>query len=88
MRDFLARLFDRLLRRTADHDPVPTARPYSCPYVGGPTRHRTGECPPRGEDSPLVRPYLLAHERQQGSRRVLLFAAQAPEFRVGRGGGA
>ncbi|MEU2670870.1 hypothetical protein ABZ622_18725 [Streptomyces sp. NPDC007164] len=38
--------------------------PYSCDYVGGPTAYRTGERPPRGEDSPLVRPYLVAHERQ------------------------
>ncbi|MEW1616240.1 MULTISPECIES: hypothetical protein [unclassified Streptomyces] len=38
--------------------------PYSCAYVGGPTVHRTGERPPRGEDSPLVRPYFVAYERQ------------------------
>ncbi|MER5357454.1 hypothetical protein [Streptomyces sp. NPDC002785] len=37
--------------------------PYSCAYVAGPTVHRTGERPPRGEDSPLVRPYIEAHER-------------------------
>ncbi|MEV0633426.1 hypothetical protein AB0I77_00300 [Streptomyces sp. NPDC050619] len=36
--------------------------PYSCDYVGGPTPYRRGERPLRGEDSPLVRPYLLAHE--------------------------
>jgi hypothetical protein len=28
----------------------------------------------RGEDSPLVRPYLLAHERRSAPRRVLLIA--------------
>ncbi|MFF8506436.1 hypothetical protein ACF07L_38230 [Streptomyces anulatus] len=38
--------------------------PYSCDYVGGPTAYRTGERPPRGEDSPLARPYFVAHERQ------------------------
>ncbi|MFD5071845.1 hypothetical protein ACFWNC_28550 [Streptomyces sp. NPDC058369] len=38
--------------------------PYSCDYLAGPTTFRTGERPPRGEDSPLVRPYLVAHERQ------------------------
>jgi hypothetical protein len=40
----------------------PYTYPYSCDYVGGPTTHRTGERPLRGEDSRLVRPYLLAHE--------------------------
>ncbi|MFJ9621707.1 hypothetical protein [Streptomyces sp. NPDC101181] len=38
--------------------------PYSCAYVAGPTVHRTGERPPCGEDSPLVRPYFLAHEQR------------------------
>ncbi|MFJ6703416.1 MULTISPECIES: hypothetical protein [unclassified Streptomyces] len=32
--------------------------PYSCPYVGRPTAYRRGEASMRGEDSPLVRPYL------------------------------
>lgn len=40
------------------------ARPRSCDYVCGPTAYRSGERPPRGEDSPLVRPYFVAHERQ------------------------
>ncbi|MEU0371536.1 hypothetical protein ABZ070_14980 [Streptomyces sp. NPDC006283] len=52
--------------------------PYSCAYVGGPTAYRTGERPPRGEDSPLVRPYLVAHEERQKRqrRRVLLLAVR------------
>ncbi|MEU2114885.1 hypothetical protein ABZ567_04340 [Streptomyces sp. NPDC016459] len=50
--------------------PHPTY-PYSCVYVHGPTAHRTGSLPPRGEDSPLVRPYLLAHERRTVARRAL-----------------
>ncbi|NED92326.1 hypothetical protein G3I76_71235 [Streptomyces sp. SID11233] len=43
--------------------------PYSCDYVSGPTAYRTGERPPRGEDSPLVRPYLVAHERRVAEER-------------------
>ncbi|MGN5635551.1 hypothetical protein [Streptomyces sp. AC154] len=43
--------------------------PYSCDYVNGPTAYRTGERPPRGEDSPLVRPYLVAHERRVAEER-------------------
>ncbi|MEU4178568.1 hypothetical protein [Streptomyces sp. NPDC026589] len=46
------------------HSLKPYLHPYSCAYVGGPTVYRTGERPPRGEDSPLVRPYFVAHERQ------------------------
>ncbi|MFF8911996.1 hypothetical protein ACF08M_01385 [Streptomyces sp. NPDC015032] len=46
-----------------------TVHPYSCVYVAGPTVRRTGERPPRGEDSPLVRPYLVAHERQMAEMR-------------------
>ena len=69
MIDLIARLLEPLLgflfpaggrrRRTS----IPYAYVYSCQYVGGPTARRTGEPPLRGEDSPLVRPYLLAHER-------------------------
>lgn len=44
--------------------------PYSCAYGGGPTAYRTGEPPLRGEDSPLVRPYLVAHERQRSPWRT------------------
>ncbi|MFJ4706606.1 hypothetical protein ACIP6I_17405 [Streptomyces anulatus] len=55
--------------------------PYSCAYVDGPTAYRTGECPPRGEDSPLVRPYFEAHERQVAEQR----AAEARRRRI-RGG--
>lgn len=69
----IARLFEPLLRfpitgsrrrHPQDRDAAPYAYPYSCDYVAGPTTYRTGERPPRGEDSPLVRPYLIAHERQ------------------------
>ncbi|MBO0917929.1 hypothetical protein J1C73_27555 [Streptomyces laculatispora] len=37
--------------------------------MSGPTAYRTGERPPRGEDSPLVRPYLVAHERRMAEER-------------------
>ncbi|QNE77198.1 hypothetical protein F0344_23625 [Streptomyces finlayi] len=50
--------------------------PYSCPYVGGPTAYRTGERPPRGEDSPLVRPYLVAHERQLAEEAARMAAEE------------
>lgn len=73
MKHTVARLFEPLLRilttgaghrHPREGDLIPYAYPYSCDYVGGPTAYRTGERPPRGEDSPLVRPYLIAHERQ------------------------
>ncbi|MDJ0463677.1 hypothetical protein [Streptomyces sp. H27-C3] len=66
--------------------------PYSCDYVGGPTVRRIGGRPTRGEDSLLVRPYLVAHERRlaeeaQGrgaaegrQRRVLWLAVRGVEF--------
>ncbi|MEV5197711.1 hypothetical protein [Streptomyces sp. NPDC053720] len=71
----VARLFELLLRRLLntsgrqhrhpqEQHTAPYLYPYSCDYVGGPTAYRTGEQPPRGEDSPLVRPYFVAHERQ------------------------
>ncbi|MEU5308375.1 hypothetical protein [Streptomyces sp. NPDC021562] len=64
----LARLVEPLLRlvlpargrrrRRRPVVPLPYMCPYSCPYVGRPTTYRRGEAPLRGEDSPLVRPYL------------------------------
>ncbi|WP_326662098.1 hypothetical protein [Streptomyces sp. NBC_00385] len=75
MKHAIARLFEPLLRfldirsrrrnpQERDASPYTYMYPYSCDYVAGPTTHQTGERPPRGEDSPLVRPYLIAHERQ------------------------
>lgn len=69
MRDRIARLFGLLVRRPA---PDTEHRP------GGITARCTGERPPRGEDSPLVRPYYVAHERERLAelrrRRVLVVA--------------
>ncbi|MEH0423550.1 hypothetical protein [Streptomyces sp. B21-083] len=70
MTDLITRLLEPLLslvlpargRRRRCSYTYPYPYPYSCDYVGGPTTHRTGERPLRGEDSPLVRPYLVAHE--------------------------
>ncbi|MEU1495381.1 hypothetical protein ABZ456_34680 [Streptomyces sp. NPDC005776] len=74
MKNAIARLFEPLVRFLITGSrrrrprgwgaPDPYTYPYSCAYVAGPTTYRTGERPPRGEDSPLVRPYLVAHERQ------------------------
>ncbi len=60
MSRLLARLVrpSRRRRRPVAPPPYPDVSPYSCPYVGGPTTYRRGEAPLRGEDSPLVRPYL------------------------------
>ncbi|MBT2441151.1 hypothetical protein J7E93_13730 [Streptomyces sp. ISL-36] len=92
MKDFIARLAHRLLRGTGGpaSSPAPALHPspYTCLSVDGPTRHRTGERPARGEDSPLVRPYLLAYERRQGRRRVVLLAAHGLELRPGTEGAA
>ena len=56
----LLRLFlpDRGRRRRRPVVPLGYAYAYSCLYVGRPTTYRRGEAPLRGEDSPLVRPYL------------------------------
>lgn len=73
MKHAIARLFEPLLRflitgsgrrHPQEWGALPSTYPYSCDYVAGPTTYRTGERPPRGEDSPLVRPYLVAYERE------------------------
>ncbi|WP_406169926.1 hypothetical protein [Streptomyces sp. NBC_00996] len=38
-------------------------------HFGGPTAHRAGSRPLRGEDHALVRPYLVAHERRREAQR-------------------
>ncbi|MGW2837996.1 hypothetical protein ACWCWD_09385 [Streptomyces sp. NPDC001493] len=48
----------RLVRPVRSARPAPDPRPHPC----GPTTRRTGERPLRGEDTQLIRPYLLAHE--------------------------
>lgn len=56
--------------------------PYSCAYVGGPTTHHIGSRPPRGEDSPLVRPYLLAEERRTAARPSLRILGPGGDVRT------
>ncbi|MEL5957464.1 hypothetical protein AADR41_22345 [Streptomyces sp. CLV115] len=67
MKNLVRRVTESLMR-LARPGPA-TVHPYSCVYVAGPTARRTGERPSRGEDSPLVRPYLVAHERQMAEAR-------------------
>ncbi|MEW2062609.1 hypothetical protein AB0899_17840 [Streptomyces sp. NPDC007002] len=93
------RLLTAVRRQRYPLDPYPYLYPYSCAYVGGPTAHRTGERPPRGEDSPLVRPYFVAHEKRVAEqcaearrRRIrggaLLIAAQGVRLNRVNGGAA
>ncbi|MER6028301.1 hypothetical protein [Streptomyces sp. NPDC001851] len=65
MTHLLARLAEPLLRlllpargrrRRRPVEPLQCA--YACPYVGGRASYREHDAPLRGEDSPLVRPYL------------------------------
>ncbi|MFJ9924626.1 MULTISPECIES: hypothetical protein [Streptomyces] len=62
MTQLLTRLVEPLLRlllpARGRRRRGPAYPSYSCPYVGGPAAYRRGEAPLRGEDSPLVRPYL------------------------------
>lgn len=82
MKHSLTRLLNFLVPASRKrHFLEPDLYPYSCAYVGGPTTYRTGERPPRGEDSPLVRPYFVAHERRVAEER----AAETRRRRI-RGG--
>ncbi|MFE2458016.1 hypothetical protein [Streptomyces sp. NPDC059402] len=47
----------------------PATEPAEPPYTPDVTVRRTGKPALRGEDNTLVRPYLLAHERQEEARR-------------------
>ncbi|MBD0844615.1 hypothetical protein [Streptomyces sp. TRM68416] len=72
----IARLFEPLLRlllpgsgrrRRTTTTPKPTEA--LTRHAPGPTAHRPGSRPLRGEDHALVRPYLVAHERREEARR-------------------
>ncbi|WP_107059998.1 MULTISPECIES: hypothetical protein [unclassified Streptomyces] len=92
MPDAITRLLEALLhlvlpatgrhRLTARHGYAPPHPP-----VDGPTPHRFGARPLRGEDNALVRPYLVAHERRERQRRrrarrgPLLLAPQGIDLR-------
>jgi hypothetical protein len=89
MKDLVARLIEPLLRfrfpgrrPCRPKDPPPSTYPYSCEYVAGPTGYRTGERPPRGEDSPLVRPYLVAFERESAAAEAARAWAEARRHRA------
>lgn len=47
----------------------PVTEPAESPHIPDVTVRRTGMPALRGEDNVLVRPYLLAHERQEEARR-------------------
>jgi len=73
MTDLIARFFELLVRTLLPGEGWrrgANTYPYTCTYVGGVTARCTGERPPRGEDSPLVRPYYVAHEREREARRL------------------
>ncbi|MFH8754568.1 hypothetical protein [Streptomyces atroolivaceus] len=78
MRELVRRFAESQLRRLCKA-PAPVSPEPGMPVVG-PTTRRTGQPPLRGEDSPLVRPYLAAHERQvaevRRGRRTVWHAAQ------------
>jgi hypothetical protein len=65
MRDLITRIFELLARRPAQGA---GRGPSACTRPDGITKRCTGERPPRGEDSPLVRPYYVAHEREREAR--------------------
>ncbi|KPC79397.1 hypothetical protein ADK82_24975 [Streptomyces sp. NRRL S-4] len=67
MRHRITRIFELLMRRPV---PGPRRRPSPCTRPHGITLRCTGERPPRGEDSPLVRPYYVAYEREREAHRL------------------
>ncbi|MEF9883043.1 hypothetical protein [Streptomyces sp. P9-A4] len=80
LREAFARFLpSRWRRNPASYRPT---YPYSCVYVGGSTAHHIGSRPPRSEDSPLVRPYLLADERRTVARRALRIVGPGVDIRM------
>ncbi|MEV7299883.1 hypothetical protein [Streptomyces clavifer] len=91
MKRAIARLLVPLLRilttgaRQQRHRPewdTPYTYPYSRDHAGGPTAYCTGGRPPRGEDSPLVRPYLVAYERQVAEEAARTAAEERRRLRT------
>uniref|UniRef100_A0AAU2V8T4 Uncharacterized protein n=1 Tax=Streptomyces sp. NBC_00003 TaxID=2903608 RepID=A0AAU2V8T4_9ACTN len=76
---WIIRMLESLLLRLRPAEPEPDP---PCP---APPRVAASPNPEpifRGEDSPLVRPYLLAHERDEARRRrVLWLTAHGVEIR-------
>ncbi|MEV0023786.1 hypothetical protein AB0H45_16455 [Streptomyces atroolivaceus] len=69
MRELVRRFAESPLRRLCKELAPAPAPPEPGMQAAGPTTRRTGQRPLRGEDSPLVRPYLAAHERQVAEAR-------------------
>ncbi|MGW8970390.1 hypothetical protein [Streptomyces platensis] len=65
MQNLMRRLLSRLGKRRPHPAPTDTYRPQRPPHR---PLHRRPEIPLDGEASLLVRPYLLAYERQQAQR--------------------
>lgn len=68
----IARIFEpllRLLQPAPEHPRRPEAPPAAPPVHVPPKPIRPSELILRGEDSPLVRPYLVAHEQREEARR-------------------
>ncbi|MFG2757305.1 hypothetical protein [Streptomyces wuyuanensis] len=85
VRDLLARLLESLLRlvrpdaETASPPPFPAETVVSAPRPGQPpVRPHTAVL--RGEDTALVRPYLLAYERRQARWPDLRLAAHGVDL--------
>ncbi|MFD6533655.1 hypothetical protein [Streptomyces sp. NPDC060184] len=62
MKDLVRRFTRPLWRLVSPARSALPAAPGPRPHPSGPTTRRTGERPLRGEDTQLIRPYLLAHE--------------------------
>ncbi len=61
-------LFALLGERRTCHSPAVARRPQPAPHPKYPSTPRRPESPLDGDASPLVRPYLLLHERQEARR--------------------
>ncbi|MFG2717059.1 hypothetical protein ACGFW5_01940 [Streptomyces sp. NPDC048416] len=76
---WIIRILERLLLRLRPAGPEPVPPHPALPRVAA---FPDPEPIFRGEDSPLVRPYLVAHERDEARRRrVLWLTARGVEIR-------
>ncbi|MFD7707685.1 hypothetical protein ACFV6E_13145 [Streptomyces sp. NPDC059785] len=76
----------RRRRRTAGVPAAACTCPCTCAQTDAATEYRTGDRPLRGEDHVMIRPYLVAHERQEEAarqrarRRALWFAVHGVDL--------